>query len=107
MGGVGGIGMVLITQPDDDDAAITTILVGSVAGLLLGVGLTEGGSEEEDPGDNARAAGAFPVPGALLNRSRGEWSLSAPLPSPVREFNRRGDGWDGLSWRVPLLNVRF
>ena len=107
MGGVGGIGMVLITQPDDDDAAITTILVGSVAGLLLGVGLTEGGTDEEDPGDNARAAGAFPVPGALLNRSRGEWYLAAPLPSPVREPGRRGDGRDGLSWRVPLLNVRF
>ena len=107
MGGVGGIGLVLITQPDDDDAAITTILVGSVAGLLLGVGLTEDGSDEQDPTDNAQAAGAFPAPGALLNWSRGEWSLSAPLPAPVREPNRRGDGRDGLVWKVPLLNVRF
>ena len=106
MGGVGGTGIVLITQPDDDDTAITTILAGSIAGLLLGVALTDGEGGEEDPGDDANAA-ALPAPGALLNRSRGEWSLSAPIPSPVREPALRGEGRDRLVWRVPLVNVRF
>lgn len=93
MGGMGGTGLVLITQPDDDDTAMATILAGSIAGLLLGVALTDGDSREEAPTEDAQAAAAaFPAPGALLNRDRGEWSLSAPLPSPVQEPTTRGTG---------------
>ena len=106
MGGMGGTGIVLIGQPDDDDTAIATMLAGSIAGLLLGVALTDGEGGEEEPSDDANA-GAFPVPGALLNWSGGEWSLSAPLPSPAREPAARGEGRDRLIWRVPLVNVRF
>lgn len=94
MGGVGGLGMVLITQPDDD-AAIATILVGSIAGLLLGAGLTEGDSGEEDPSDDPQAAGALPASGALVSWSRGEWSLLAPLPFPVRAPCQGGGGAAG------------
>ena len=61
---------------------------------------------EEDPSDDANA-GAFPVAGALLNRSGGEWFLSAPPPSPVREPAARGEGRDRLIWRVPPVNVRL
>ena len=107
MGGVGGTGLVLIAQPDDDDTAIATILAGSIVGLLFGVALTDGDSGEEGPAAAGRAAAVFPAPGALLNRSRGEWFLSAPLPSPVREPAARREGRGGLIWKVPLVNVRF
>ncbi len=106
MGGVGGLGMVLIGQPDDDNTQIGIPLAGSIVGLLLGAALTEDDRGEEDPSEDAQAAG-FPAPGALLNWSRGEWSLSAPLPSPVWEPAVRLGGRDELAWKVPLLHVRF
>ena len=101
MGGMGGTGLVLITQPDDDDTAMATILASSIAGLLLGVALTDGDGGEGDPADGAQAAASFPAPGALLNRARGGWSLAAPLPSPAQEPTARGKGRDGLIWKVP------
>lgn len=107
MGGMGGTGLVLITHPDDDDTAMATILASSIAGLLLGVALTDGDGGEGDPADGAQAAASFPAPGALLNRARGGWSVSAPLPSPAQEPTARGKGRDGLIWKVPLVNVRF
>ena len=47
IGGVGGLGIVMITQPDNDDVAIGIPLVGSIAGLVAGVALTEGAGAEE------------------------------------------------------------
>ena len=108
IGGVGGLGIVMIAQPDNDDVEIGIPLVGSIAGLVAGVALTQGAGAEEDASENAQAAGSLPASGALLNWSRGgEWSLSAPLPFPVREPDARMDGRETLIWKVPLLNVRF
>ena len=106
MAGVGGVGVVLIAQPDDDNSAIAIPLVTSVAGLVIGAVLTEGDGSEEDTSGNVQTTGSL-VSGALLNRSGGEWSLSAPLPFPVREPAMWADGRDALVWKVPLLNVHF
>ncbi len=104
IGGVGGIGVVMITQPGNDDAEIGIPLAGSIAGLVVGAALTQGGGGEEGASGNAQAARSLPASGALLNRSQGgEWSLSAPLPFPVRDPDAR----EALIWKVPLLNVRF
>ena len=108
IGGVGGIGVVMITQPGNDDSEIGIPLAGSIAGLVVGAALTQGGGGEEDANGNAQAAESLPASGALLNWSRGgEWSLSAPLPYPVREPDVRTYGREVLIWKVPLLNVRF
>ena len=113
IGGVGGLGLVLIADVDDEDTAIGVTLAGSVAGLVLGGVLTRGHDVEEDMSDDAEAAGAFPPMGALVNWSGGDWSLSAPLAAPsldpsLRYGGRHGSaGGDGLVWKVPLLNVRF
>ena len=113
IGGVGGLGLVLIADVDDEDTAIGVTLAGSVAGLVLGGVLTRGQDAEEDMSGDAAASGTLPAGGALVNWSRGDWSLSAPLPSPVldpgwRNRSRDGaNGRDGLAWKVPLLNVRF
>ena len=96
----------MITQPNNDDVEIGIPLAGSIFGLVLGAALTQGRGEE-DASENAQTAESLPVPGALLNWSRGEWSLSAPLPFPVRESAAQADGRDALVWKVPLLNVRF
>ena len=113
IGGVGGLGLVLIADVDDEDTAIGVTLAGSVAGLVLGGVLTRGHDAEEDMSGNEQAAVALPAMGALVNWSDGDWSLSAPLPSPsldpaLRYRGRYGAAArDGLVWKVPLLNVRF
>ena len=113
IGGVGGLGLVLIADVDDEDTAIGVTLAGSVAGLVLGGVLTQGHDAEEDMSGNAENGGALPAMGALVNWSGGDWSLSAPLPSPsldpaLRYGGRYGSAdRDGLVWKVPLLNVRF
>lgn len=107
IGGVAGAGLILIAEPDDDETAIAIPLTTSIVGLVLGTTLTRGHDAEEDAGTNLQAAGHFAPSGALLNRSQGAWSLSAPLPLPVREPALRPGGRDALRWKLPLLNVRF
>lgn len=107
IGGVAGAGIILIAEPDDDETAIAIPLTTSILGLVLGTTLTRGHDAEEDAGTDLQAAGHFAPSGALLSRSQGAWSLSAPLPLPVREPALRPDGRDALRWKVPLLNVRF
>ena len=108
IGGVGGLGIVMITQPGNDDSEIGIPLAGSIAGLVAAAAFTQGAGAEEDASGNAQATGFLPAAGALLNRSRGgDWSLSAPLPFPVREPDARTNGREVLVWKVPILNVRF
>ena len=54
IGGVGGLGTVLITQPNDDDLEIGIPLAGSIVGLAIGGLLTRGNTGEEDASENAR-----------------------------------------------------
>ncbi len=107
IGGVAGGGIILIAQPDDEDTAIAIPLTTSIAGLVLGAALTSGHDAEEDAGTEAQAAGLFAPSGALFSRSEGAWSLSAPLPVPVRGSVLLPDARDDLVWKVPLLNLRF
>ena len=105
IGAVGGLGVVLISQPGDDNSEIGIPMAGSIIGLAVGGFLTRGSTGEEDASENAAAA--LPMPGALVNWSGGAFSLSAPLPAPVRDYALRTQGPGGLAWKVPLLNVRF
>lgn len=113
IGGVGGLGIVLIADVDDEDTAIGVTLAGSILGLALGGALTRGHDAEEDLSGAAEEGGGLPAAGALFNWSGGDWSLAAPLPSPLVDpgLRRRGragaDGRDGLAWKIPLLKVRF
>jgi len=106
LGGFAGAGMVLIGQPDSEKVAIGIPMVMSMAGLAVGALATRGG-DWADRSDDVRSAASLPAPGSLLNWSEGNWALSTPLPTPVREPTLRSEGHDGLVWKVPLLKVRF
>lgn len=86
---------------------MATTLGASLAGLAVGTLMTGGsGGGNDGPGD-VEEAGALPTSGALLNWSDGDWALSAPLPSAVRQATTRSGRSDALAWKIPLLNVRF
>ena len=107
VGAFGGLGMILISQPDSDKAAMATVLGGSIAGLVVGAAGTRGDRGETDPSEEVQAAASLPAPGSLLNWSEGTWALSTPLPAPALHPTPRRGGRDGLVWKVPLLKVRF
>ena len=86
MAGVGGVGVVLIAQPEDDNSAIAIPLVTSIAGLVIGAVLTDGDGSEEDTSGDVQTAGSLPVSGALLNRrgasGRSRLRCRSPCGSP-------------------------
>lgn len=105
IGGLSGLGLDLLIQPDGDKVLVGIPLAGSIVGLALGVGMTR----DFDAASMGGSGGADALPGAgLLNRSNGEWTLGTPIPLPrMLEL----DGPTGLI-RKPalgftLLNVRF
>lgn len=106
IGGVAGGGIILIADAQRDEA-IAVPLAGSIVGLAVGAALTRGHDAEEDASGDADAAPSPAAQGALFNWSGGDWSVSAPLPTPAVQPGARADGSDALVWRVPLLGLRF
>jgi len=74
LGGLGGAGLDLIAQPDDEKVAIGIPLVGSIAGLVLGIVSTR------DSGPDLREAASD---GALIQFGDGRLSLGMPTPLPT------------------------
>ena len=107
VGALAGGGLERITRGDGEPATAAYALPGSILGLGVGALLARLHGGEEDGAADALSGEELPAPGALLNRSQGVWSLSAPLPSLSREPTLRPDGRDALLWKVPLLKVRF
>ncbi|MHB1191523.1 MAG: tetratricopeptide repeat protein [Longimicrobiales bacterium] len=102
IGGLSGLGVDLLTQPDDEKVAMAIPLAGSIAGLALGMMNTRRFDAAEP------APAGTPPGGALLNLSEGNWRLGAPLPHPrVLEL----DGPRGLVRRpalgLTLVHARF
>ena len=107
VGAFGGLGLTLISQPEDEKAIMATILVSSIVGLGVAASSTGGNRDEPDASRDPDAASSLPAPGALLNWSNGDWAFSTPLPTPALEPTSRSGDRDGLVWKVPLLKVRF
>ncbi len=77
IGALGGVGLDLIVQPDDEKVAMALPLLGSVAGLGLGAVWTA------DPPSPSRAQ-AEAGPGApLLSLEGNRWRLDPPGPFPT------------------------
>lgn len=77
LGGLGGGGIDLILQPDDEKVAVAIPLAGSVLGLVLGAAATQG--------DDAARLGSLGggVDGALLDLRDGRLALGTPIPVPT------------------------
>jgi hypothetical protein len=101
LGGLGGLGIDLLTQPDDDDVALGIPLAGSILGLGVGVVATRGdGATREALGDGPD--------GALLGIRDGRLALGTPVPVPtlVPAFRDGRVGWHP-AMRLELVRARF
>lgn len=98
IGGVGGAGIDLLVQPDDDKALVGIPLATSIVGLIIGMAQTRDYPREEveEP----------PSSHALLDFSDGRWQVGSPLPGWTRvPFPDRPGA--GLAVTVPLVRLSF
>jgi hypothetical protein len=101
VGGVGGVGIDLLIQPDDEAAALGIPLVMSLAGVAIAAHATRNDAPDTGGPDGAGAA--------LLGWSDGGLSLGTPLPMPT--FLPADDANGRTTWRpgvtVDLFRARF
>jgi hypothetical protein len=96
IGGLAGVGLTLITQPDNEKTGIALPMLGSAAGLGLATHMTR----DYDSGPDGGGAGL----GALINRDAGRWAVT--MPDATIRLERQGDGVQPAAY-VPLLRARF
>lgn len=98
---VGGLGLDLLLQPDDDKVQVAIPLATSVAGLAAGALLTRGYDRARDRDDG-------PDSGAMIELRDGRLGFDVPLPSPalVRQPGR-DHGRLAPAVRLTLLDARF
>jgi hypothetical protein len=79
LGGLGGLGLDLLFQPDDDKALVAIPFATSLLGLALGV-VTSGDSDAETPpADDALGS----LSGALFKVDQGSFGIGFPTPTPT------------------------
>lgn len=102
VGGLGGVGIDLLLQPDDDATAIAIPLVTSLVGL--GIAAAKTGDSAPDQGEQGPDGGT-----SLLDYRNGELALNVPTPLPTLLPIDRPDG--RTAWRPGLsiswLRARF
>jgi hypothetical protein len=109
IGGLAGLGLLLIVQPEDDKVAVAFPLVGSALGLAAGVhGTREGAAESAGAGGDGMgmgpgAAGAA-TRGALVNRDGGRWTFD--IPDAAVTMQRVPAGVRPAAY-VPLVRARW
>lgn len=101
VGGLGGLGLDLLIQPDDEDVAILIPAITSAAGLVLAAAATRDFDAARSGGDEG--AGGFS--GALLDVREGRLDLGVPAVGlRLGRDPRRGAT---TSLYVPVLQARF
>ncbi len=76
IGGLGGLGLDLLIQPDGEKTLVAIPLATSVLGLAIGAVTTRGSGPE-------RSLAADPLPGALFKMDQGRFGLGFPTPTPT------------------------
>ena len=97
VGGLGGLGLDLLIQPDDDKVAVLIPLLGSVVGLGVGAARTRAPTDSERR--NAPSS-------ALFDWSDGRLDLNTPIPLPTRVPLSDRSGMR-TAWTVRWLSARF
>jgi len=102
VGGVGGLGIDLLVQPDDDAVAIGIPLVTSLVGLAVAAHATANDDRSfREPADDFGAS--------LFSYDEGRLSLGTPLPVPAmlpfEDFNGRPTWRPGIT--IQLLRAKF
>lgn len=104
IGGLGGLGINLLAQPDDDRVFVLIPTLGSI------VGLTAGGLWARGTRRTGTAAPAGPRPAdraaSLVHWDRSSWNVGLPIPGVVRVPVQGTPGWR-KAVRVPLFSARF
>ncbi|MGE0158330.1 MAG: hypothetical protein AB7T31_02895 [Gemmatimonadales bacterium] len=104
LGGLGGLGLDLLIQPDDEDLALGIPLAGSVLGLGIGIAATREGSAVQE------AMGAGPD-GALLGIRDGRLALGTPalIPAliPAAASGRTGPTGPRPALRLGIFRAEF
>jgi hypothetical protein len=103
MGGLAGLGVDLIVQPDNDKTVMAVPLVGSIVGLLVGAGVTR---DYDRPGTTGPLED---LPGsALLRVTDGRLAMGLPLPTPRRVSLEGARGREHrTALGLTLLEMRF
>lgn len=99
IGGLGGAGFDLLLQPDDEKVAIAIPLVGSIAGLIIGVQATRGEDTVLGLPSDLNLGPAAPSGGSLLGLKEGRLSVGIPAPFPTF---LPVDGPRGFKWEPGL-----
>jgi hypothetical protein len=102
-GGIGGLGLDLLFEVEDDKTAVAIPAVTSAAGLLAAAVLTHNRLS------NGSGVGGFSTAGSLVNVTGSEWSLGLPIPQPTLFAGAdatRGNR-TALGVTVPLLTGNF
>ena len=106
IGGLAGLGLDLLVQPDDERVAVGIPLAGSVVGLAVGAGSTSDYDAPVPGGGSGPGYGA--MSGALLNLADGGWSVAAPIPTPrVVDLALPGATVRKATLGIPLFRARF
>jgi hypothetical protein len=101
VGGLSGLGVDLLAQPDDEKVAVGIPLAGSIVGLAVGIAATR-------DYDGVEVASASVPGGALLNLEGGDWNIGAPLPFPRRvELDLPGRTLRRTALGLTLLQAKF
>ena len=103
VGGVGGVGLALLADTDDERVAAGLTLVGSIAGVVAATALTRDRDRVGEPAPGG-ALGS-----ALLDYRDGALVLQTPLPMPaaIPALDARGRETWRPGIRVTLLDARF
>lgn len=96
-GGLAGLGIDLIAEPDDEKVAVAIPAVGSIVGLVIGAAATLGKGRSDEPAPGGLGAAA------LFERGSGDrFGVPLPVPVTIPRLNR-----DGSVGRRPGLGFRL
>lgn len=98
IGGIAGLGIDLLVQPDDEEVAVGIPLATSITGLVIGAHTSR---RFDEGGDGGAGTG-----GALLDVRNGRWAVEVPAVTPALLRDAR-TGRRELGARIPVFSARF